>query len=336
MSDTDREVSNYFDIINSFSLLPHIILSTRVTSSSSTLIDNIFCNSSDGNIISCISDHFPQFLLLKNFEHTTSIDNDRSIRNWKVFNENVFLNNIRNINWNDNMQIEMHDVNYAFDMLINTVDGLLDEHAPYRKMTKKNIRRTKSNPWISNDILISINKRDLLYKRYIKETYPVTKALLHEKFKLYRNKITSLCRLSKSNFCNKYFRDNANNIGKVWKGIKSIISIKYSESSSPTCLNIDNCPVTDPSIISNSFNEYFASIAAKIREKIPEASKHFSSFLKNPVPNLVFLSPTDALEVSNCISSLNLSKSSGPHGIPPKILSLTYQQRNFYSFINSY
>ena len=92
------------------------------------------------------------------------------------------------------------------------------------------------------------------------------------------------------------------------------ISIKYSESASPTCLNIDNCPVTDPSIISNSFNEYFASIAAKIREKIPEASKHFSSFLKNPVPNSIFLSPTDALEVSNCISS--------PHGIPPKILSL--------------
>ena len=121
------------------------------------------------------------------------------------------------------MQIEMHDVNYAVDMLINTVDGLFD--APYRKMTKKKIRRTKSNPWISNGILISINKRDLLYKRYIKETDPVSKALLHEKFKLYRNKFTSLCRLSKSNFCNKYFRDNVNNIGKVWKGIKSIIYI---------------------------------------------------------------------------------------------------------------
>ena len=36
----------------------------------------------------------------------------------------VFLNNICNINWNA-MQIEMHDVNYAFDMLINTVNGLL-------------------------------------------------------------------------------------------------------------------------------------------------------------------------------------------------------------------
>ena len=118
-----------------------------------------------------------------------------AIRNWKVSNENVFLNNIRNINWNDTMQIEMHD-NYVFEMLINTVNGLLDEHAPYRKMTKKKIRRTKSSPWITNGILISINKRDLLYKRYIKETDPVSKALLHEKFKLYRNKITSLCRLT--------------------------------------------------------------------------------------------------------------------------------------------
>ena len=51
--------------------------------------------------------------------------------------------------------------------------------------------------------------------------------------------------LSKSNFCNKYFRDNVNNISKVWEGIKSNISIKYYEFCSPTCLNIDNCPVTD-------------------------------------------------------------------------------------------
>ena len=104
----------------------------------------------------------------------------------------LFLNNIRNINWNDTMQIEMHDVNYAFDMLINTVNGLLDVYTCHIQKNDQENRRTKSNPWISNGILISINKRDLLYKRYIKETAPVTKALLHEKFKLYRNKITSL------------------------------------------------------------------------------------------------------------------------------------------------
>ena len=114
MSDTDREVSNCFDIINSFSLLPHIILPTRVTSSSSTLIDNIFCNSSDnnsvsGNIISCISH---SFYFLRILSTLAPIDKTVLFVTGK-FLMIVFLNNIViYINWNDTMQIEMH----AFDM----------------------------------------------------------------------------------------------------------------------------------------------------------------------------------------------------------------------------
>ena len=41
-SDTDNSVSNFLDILGSFSLLPQIILPTRITNTSKTLIDNIF------------------------------------------------------------------------------------------------------------------------------------------------------------------------------------------------------------------------------------------------------------------------------------------------------
>ena len=55
----------FFNIMLSFSLMPLIIKPTRVTETSSTLIDNIFCNiqpfPSAGIIISDISDHFPIF-----------------------------------------------------------------------------------------------------------------------------------------------------------------------------------------------------------------------------------------------------------------------------------
>lgn len=205
LSDSDKEASNYFDIISSFSLLPYIVLPTRVTSTSSTLIDNIFCNSSEnniiaGNIISCISDHFPQFLVLKYFKPTSPTVNNHSIRDWKKLDENAFLETLGNINWDDILQIELQDVTHSFDVLVGTVNGLLDEYAPYKKITKKNNRRTKSNPWITNGLLTSIHKRDLLYKRYIREKDPTTKTFLQKRFKSYRNRISSLCRLSKSNF----------------------------------------------------------------------------------------------------------------------------------------
>ena len=50
-------------------LLPHILHPTCVTDHSATVIDNIFSNNTSyettsGNIITQISDHFPQFLIL--------------------------------------------------------------------------------------------------------------------------------------------------------------------------------------------------------------------------------------------------------------------------------
>ena len=66
----DSHVDNFFEIITSNLLVPHITIPTRVTSHSKTLIDNIFSNSLhfsqgiSGNITTSISDHFPQFLII--------------------------------------------------------------------------------------------------------------------------------------------------------------------------------------------------------------------------------------------------------------------------------
>jgi len=62
------------DFLNTFftnHLQPLVLQPTRVTDSTSTLIDNIFSNDvtskvTSGNILIQISDHFPQFSILKN------------------------------------------------------------------------------------------------------------------------------------------------------------------------------------------------------------------------------------------------------------------------------
>ena len=71
-ANNDKSVSNFLDIFGSFSLLPQIIFPTRVTNSSETLIDNIFFDSSNsktcsGNLTWNISDHYPQFLMIKKY-----------------------------------------------------------------------------------------------------------------------------------------------------------------------------------------------------------------------------------------------------------------------------
>ena len=65
-------INNLIDTLSSNFLLPHILLPTRI-SKTSTLIDKIFSNSTSleeiesGNVTSTFSDHLPQFIFFKRF-----------------------------------------------------------------------------------------------------------------------------------------------------------------------------------------------------------------------------------------------------------------------------
>ena len=71
-SKLSDSINNFIDTLSSNFLLPHILLPTRI-SKTSTLIDNILSNSTSleeivsGNVTSTFSDHFPQFIFLKDF-----------------------------------------------------------------------------------------------------------------------------------------------------------------------------------------------------------------------------------------------------------------------------
>ena len=65
-------INNFIDTLSSNFLLPHILLPTRI-SKTSTLIDNIFSNSTSleeiesGDVTSTFSDHLTQLIFLKDF-----------------------------------------------------------------------------------------------------------------------------------------------------------------------------------------------------------------------------------------------------------------------------
>ena len=65
---------------------------------------------------------------------------------------------------------------------------------------------------------------------------------------------------SKQKYFTKYFETNVKNLKNTWKGIKSIISLKNSTSSSPTVINFNNELTSDLLKIANVFNNYFSSI----------------------------------------------------------------------------
>ena len=73
----NRRVNQFLEKILSNSFIPQITLPTRITEKTATLIDNIHnsykhnSNCVSGNITTNISDHFLQFLIIKNLKQTS-------------------------------------------------------------------------------------------------------------------------------------------------------------------------------------------------------------------------------------------------------------------------
>ena len=95
--------------------------------------------------------------------------------------------------------------------------------------------------------------------------------------------LCTLLKKSKTNYYNQYFEANMNNIKNKWKGIKSILTIKNISSDFPKCLSSNGSILTNQVEISNTLNNYFASVAEKTIVNINYSHKHFSDFLKDSI-----------------------------------------------------
>ena len=178
----------------------------------------------------------------------------------------------------------------------------------------------KQKPWLTSGILKSIKIRDDLYKKFLLAKDSLRKQNLLRDFKIKRNLITSLIRSSKSQYYKTFFIEHCNNAKKTWEGIRDIIKVSTKNRSLPTKLRDGNNHITDHKIMAEKFNEFYVNIGNMVEEKIPQAKSKFSDFLKNSVPNSIFLAPVDDKEISDMFSKLDSSKSCGPNSIPSNLL----------------
>ena len=124
-----------------------------------------------------------------------------------------------------------------------------------------------------------MNTCDSYFWKFIKAKCPETKAHYHGQFKFYRNRIVTLCRRSKTNYFSSYFNQYSTNMRKIWTGIKDLISLKSKKTQNPISLSIGNTVSSDPETVANTFNDFFTSVADKVRSTIPPSNRHFSDFL---------------------------------------------------------
>ena len=148
------------------------------------------------------------------------------------------------------LQLNQNNVNITFENYLNTVNTLINSHAPLKKLNKKQ-RKFQQKPWITKGIQNAIEKKNRLFKKYIK-CGDSNKNIFHQEYKTYRNSLSTLLKQSKKCYYNSYFRNNINNIKNTWKGIKSIISLNSKKSESPKIiLNNKGKFLTNPNDTAN-------------------------------------------------------------------------------------
>ena len=99
-------------------------------------------------------------------------------------------------------------------------------------------------------------------------------------YKIYRNKISSLTRLSKKNYYHAFLAENLNNIKNTCNGINRLINDKKNRKQVISSLKRpnDNSLTNDPLEICNIFNNYFSSVGKNLASRVPRSSRYFTEY----------------------------------------------------------
>ena len=132
------------------------------------------------------------------------------------------------------------------------------------KVTK---RTPKLNPWITEGIILSVERKHELRKDWsntVTPRNPEGNTLLYQIFSNYRKTLKGVIKATKrAYYCNEISK-NIENSKKTWQIINELRGKKKRSIKPPFIIN--NKRILDKRVIANGFNSWFVSIAPKLNE----------------------------------------------------------------------
>jgi hypothetical protein len=208
------------------------------------------------------------------------------------------------------------DTLWAWQHLFNNI---CDEHAPWKE-TKI---RSKSAPWITNDIRYKMNQRYKLFKTAIATKDP----MVWKEYKKVRNEITLALRQAKASHYSDMFKE-VKNTKAYWNLLNKATKPTVQNNIGPLRRDDGSLALADYEKAC-LMNSYFATIGTKLGETLPPPTDNEQNSTDEGILNVGINQPAllDEFTVSLCsvqnkISKLKTNKSTGPDNISPKILKL--------------
>ena len=283
---------SFFNLMCSYGFLPTISKATRVSTESSTLIDNIFCNDISLVQQSCViktyfSDHFSVFSSLDiTPEKKTSSNKVNKCFDYRYINNlNEFL-----VTELEDFQSEMNP-EIACNKIIDAYNKGIAKFSKNRKCTRKN---NAIQPWITPGLLNSIYRKGVLFN--IKLRNPNAENI--SKYNTYRNCLTIALRNAKKHYFKQQFTKYHNNPKQTWETLNKLLRQKSSNKELPNKLINDKGKEIDNDIsISKEFNKFFTEIGQKLKSKITSTTQDPLQNVGDFLDENMSLSTTNANEV---------------------------------------
>ncbi len=318
-------------IIKSVKMTQMVDKATRVTPTSSTLLD-LFITNTSTSIISCdvlpieIADHdlISVQVDISKPKRTRVVRTYRDLRNY--VKEDFCLKLLDNVS-NFNRILNTDDVDTQVDIFTRNFNKCLNECAPF---VTKEVRRPFA-PWMSDEVQNAINTRNNIHKKLKADRH---NPILQEEYKQEKKKVKSLIENAKVNFYHEKFEENRGNISKIWKTIKEIV---------PSTKNNVNTQTFDNEVEkAKEFNVHFANVGKVTFEKtqnllhgenvrhLHDVTENLNNFNVNNNEHAFRAHLVDTETVILTIKSLNDTSSVGCDGIPMRFIKDSLYVLAFY------
>ena len=301
--------TNIKEIIKLYGFKQLITKATRVTETTSTLIDCILTTRSDcvyeNDVIpTSISDHDMVGFIRKSKRDKIPPRTVRS-RMYRNYNHQNMSAELRNHDWNPIYAI--NEVNTAWKYLKDVLLKTFDKHAPIVQ------RRVKGQfcPWLNSEIYQFMNDRDKALRKARK-----TKSTADWKYyRKLRNECTTTIRIAKSIYSKDLLKENANNPKKFWDTIKKIMPTKPNKTP---CENTSNH--LDKA---NSLCNFFSKVAFQLKS----SSYFLKDFVWSRPKHLSLITCktfkfkyVSRIFIEKQLKKLKRNKATGADDLPPGLL----------------
>ncbi|CAL4183555.1 unnamed protein product [Meganyctiphanes norvegica] len=321
------QVGEYLNTNLENNFTPCITLPTRITAQSATLIDQLFLRLpkrklqnkvNSGNLYCSISDHLMNFMLLD-----LDIKKPKERPYVRLFTEKNIDYFLKNANNNNPLlppipEIPQTDLNihHTFSEFLTNYKRMLEKYFPLVRISRK---KFKDKPWITAGIKVSINRRNILFRKFIADRTPTRE----QAWKSFRNKTTTCIRAAETHYYRKLLTEHNNNCQNLWKIFGKIIKKGKTRPNINKIINGENI-LTNPNNITEALNNFFTNIGNNLAQSHKNVDQNaFKQYLVNPVRKSFCLCETSQPEVKYLLEKINPKKTPGNDDIPGKFLNIS-------------